>query len=401
MEESSKSTKNQTLSNDDNDETKDTITIELKPPQDRMIESNTISEKDDLQAFLLRAKLSDMKFGVIWSAMKDLGWKFNGAEYITPEGINLGTSVISMEMLDAFSLPHLSLRDDFNYDHHCSSIGISSLSMKRNKKVLHNGENENKEYKTMNMKKARRDLLVKIFSKLDSESRKFHQDSDEDNQKNHESESDNTISIQSRRKRQRKHEKKNGHVSATINEPGTEQYFDKPRRSKRFSYDETVIQFSQGDSIDKNSNENDRHSKQEEQFQNAMKKIVWPQPINSVKAIVTMRKDEPDTNISDISQQYLHANVSEWEFLLSTNHSLLFHGFGSKRFLLNEFANELKSSGDVLILDGLDPDINISSVLDLIVVSSNYFYFSDMSYPYIPLKAECGTVQPFILLYIY
>jgi len=58
----------------------------------------------------------------------------------------------------------------------------------------------------------------------------------------------------------------------------------------------------------------------------------------------------------------------KWKFLLSTNHSLLFYGFGSKRNLLNQFAKDtLETAGDVLAIDGFDQDVTVERILDLMV----------------------------------
>ena len=54
---------------------------------------------------------------------------------------------------------------------------------------------------------------------------------------------------------------------------------------------------------------------------------------------------------------------SEWTFLLSTNHSLILYGFGSRRDLLNDFAErELSIHGNVLVMDGYDSDISIGRI---------------------------------------
>jgi origin recognition complex subunit 2 len=61
-------------------------------------------------------------------------------------------------------------------------------------------------------------------------------------------------------------------------------------------------------------------------------------------------------------------DFAEWRFLLSTNHSLLFYGAGSKRTLLNKFADEeLKKDGDILVVDGFDKDVTIEGILNLLV----------------------------------
>jgi origin recognition complex subunit 2 len=61
-------------------------------------------------------------------------------------------------------------------------------------------------------------------------------------------------------------------------------------------------------------------------------------------------------------------HFQEWRFLVSTNHSLLFYGLGSKRTLLNQFANEeLKRDGDLLVIDGFDKEVTIEGILDLLI----------------------------------
>ena len=58
----------------------------------------------------------------------------------------------------------------------------------------------------------------------------------------------------------------------------------------------------------------------------------------------------------------------EWKFLLSTNHSLLLYGFGSKQSVLNDFWKTcLEPVGDVLSIDGFDRSIHVNDILDLMV----------------------------------
>ncbi|KAG7360072.1 origin recognition complex subunit 2 [Nitzschia inconspicua] len=58
----------------------------------------------------------------------------------------------------------------------------------------------------------------------------------------------------------------------------------------------------------------------------------------------------------------------DWRFLVSTNHSLLLYGVGSKRHLLQRFAHdELDQDGDVVELDGYDKSITIEEILELLV----------------------------------
>lgn len=61
-------------------------------------------------------------------------------------------------------------------------------------------------------------------------------------------------------------------------------------------------------------------------------------------------------------------HYDDWKFLLCTNHSLLFYGFGSKQNLLNDFwKTTLKSVGDVLVIDAFDRSVALKDVLSLMV----------------------------------
>lgn len=63
-------------------------------------------------------------------------------------------------------------------------------------------------------------------------------------------------------------------------------------------------------------------------------------------------------------------DFGDWRFRLSTNHSLLLYGAGSKYELLNEFAEkELSKEGYVVAIDGFDAEADIDSILDLLVDS--------------------------------
>jgi origin recognition complex subunit 2 len=89
-----------------------------------------------------------------------------------------------------------------------------------------------------------------------------------------------------------------------------------------------------------------------------------------------------------------HQQFDEWQFLMATNHSLLLYGFGSKRQLLNDFAQQnLKKEGYVLVLDGFDPIITVDAILDLLV----QLFLDDLEpaplYPSLPgLEDEDSTL---------
>jgi origin recognition complex subunit 2 len=62
------------------------------------------------------------------------------------------------------------------------------------------------------------------------------------------------------------------------------------------------------------------------------------------------------------------SSFEEWRFLLSTNHSIMFFGAGSKRKLLNQFCEqELDKEGYALAIDGCDSHVTVEAILNLLV----------------------------------
>jgi len=93
----------------------------------------------------------------------------------------------------------------------------------------------------------------------------------------------------------------------------------------------------------------------------------------SLEACQNILVDKKDDELYSLEQveaveaEY-RQDFKEWRFLSATNHSLLFHGYGSKLQLLNDFARkELSREGYVLVLNGFDPEITMDSILDLLV----------------------------------
>jgi Origin recognition complex subunit 2 len=62
-------------------------------------------------------------------------------------------------------------------------------------------------------------------------------------------------------------------------------------------------------------------------------------------------------------------HFARWRFLLSTNHSLLFYGNGSKHCILSKFCEaELCQEGYCLQVEGFDSDVSMEGILDLLVL---------------------------------
>ena len=60
------------------------------------------------------------------------------------------------------------------------------------------------------------------------------------------------------------------------------------------------------------------------------------------------------------------SSFEEWKFLLSTNHSLLVYGVGSKKNLLGSFANH-NIEGDIVEIDGFDNSVTVDGILQLLI----------------------------------
>ena len=69
---------------------------------------------------------------------------------------------------------------------------------------------------------------------------------------------------------------------------------------------------------------------------------------------------------SQREEMMVESSLEEWKFLLSTNHSLLFYGVGSKRNLLKNFTND-EMEGDVIEIDGFDSSLTVDGILELLI----------------------------------
>ena len=69
------------------------------------------------------------------------------------------------------------------------------------------------------------------------------------------------------------------------------------------------------------------------------------------------------------SYQGTTTDFEEWRFLLSTNHSVMLHGLGSKQELLEKFSQYIQAThcGDVLAIHGYHREVTIEEILDLLV----------------------------------
>lgn len=273
-------------------------------------------DEDELLSFQLRARLSEIDFSLIWRVMaQSPNWSYKGNEYFL-NGKNLGSAKIAMEKLDKFALP--------------------SLSFRKEEDIAHDRELDD------DLRGSRLDLLEKIFhfcKENDKPVPTYYFDVVQDPEELSFSPDSRTPHKDSEKVKPQRTKKNN-----VQHEPGAEQYF--ANVNKKNQTEKPFVQIS-NDGFDTKS------------------KLKWPTPNESVNAV---KKMNVKTSPSSPTMNNLKKNHEEWRFLMGTKHSLLLYGFGSKRKLLNDFATKtLQPCGDVLILNGFDPSISVSSILDLLV----------------------------------
>lgn len=285
-------------------------------------------------------------------------YKSNGS-YLAPNGVDLGTAKEAMEQLDFCALEHLRFRNDLNGHAHHAHLGTNAQSI--------NNDNAGRERDQallafQELEIIRKELLTAIFYHcrasdeplpciyFDEVDDKAY-DTDETDEDEHVDNKPLPSVTRSSSRTTRASAVRDAARSATANEKGTEIYLGNK----------------------KNTNIKKKQQQQESKSVVGDGKLKWPSARDCVKAVKAMsQKDDskakPQSSTREKCSQYAEQHGAEWKFLLNTNHSLLFHGVGSKKRLLDNFVDsELKMHGDVLTLNGYDPNINIAQILDILV----------------------------------
>ena len=297
---------------------------------------------DALLSFQLRGRLAEINFSHIWRVIEKskLGWKYHSGKYIAPNKTNLGTAKEAMTKMDTCALECLTFRNESK--EHRMDDADANASLRE-------------------LREIRKDLLTAIYKDCkanDSLLPCFYFDKD-DGISEGVAEVDKETAGLSRKTRNPNKATKNSnsssYTSATSNEPGTDTYFSKKTHTKKNQKNGTGMLIADDEGSDAV----------------ARGRLKWPSPKNCSETVQVISKGDdvqPHSNKPNAETRYLNEYSSEWKFLMSTNHSLLLFGFGSKKKLLNDFASkELQPDGDILTLNGFDPEINISQILDVVV----------------------------------
>ena len=302
--------------------------------------------------------------------MPSLKWKYKSdGSYLAPNGVDLGTAIEAMEQLDFCALENLRFRNDLNGHVQHAQFGSNAQSI-NNDNAGNETEMDQASLAFQELEIIRKELLTAIFHKcveLDEPIPCFYfddvddkvYDTDETDEGEH---TDNTplpSMTRSSSRTTRASAVRDAARSATANEKGTEIYL----RSKK------------NINISKKLQQQQQQQQQQQESKSIMGegKLKWPSARDCVKAVKAMSqkddsKAQSQSSIREKCNQYVEQHGAELKFLLNTNHSLLFHGVGSKKRLLNNFVDsELRMHGDVLTLNGYDPNINIAQILDILV----------------------------------
>jgi hypothetical protein len=308
---------------------------------------DTNEEKDALLSFQLRARLAEIHFALIWKVMPSLGWKYSSnGHYHSPclnGGADLGTSKEAMEQLDFCALKHLRFRNDSD----------QSRSTATGSNPKGNRDDDAASLSLCKLQNVRKALLTAIFYKCRETNDPlpcFY--FDEVDETLEEIDPDRIGKKNVGRPSRSASRGRQGHTgndassrSATANEKGTEEYLGAKKKKNKLQKSSKV---NLGDG-----------------------KLKWPSARDCVEAAkaAAAKKNGPRLELArEKNDQFLDNCGADWKFLLNTNHSLLLHGVGSKKRLLDNFAaTQLRSHGDILTFNGYDPSINITQILDVLV----------------------------------
>ena len=310
-------------------------------------------DEDDLAAFKLRTRLSDMKFMRFWHIMDAQNWRHNSGQYYTPQGQRLGTAIETFAYLDRYGMPKRG-EQGMTVEEYKSAEATRARKLRedllegyfRHKIYVERKKRRGCAEDEIDLSKANdgsdeEDMGPPLF-RLDGSGTAVKKEmdgcsSDEGNRKNHK-----CSMVQDRAKRQKK---------SSI-DAGAQAYMEGTRitRSKRKQSTKAETAVAAHES---SSNDPGYH--------------VWPDFETNVNTVRDHAKQISGNQIPALDERY-ESDFDEWKFLLSTNHSLLLFGFGSKRSILNDFAEAvLPIEGDVLTLDGFDRTINIDEILTALV----------------------------------
>ena len=105
------------------------------------------------------------------------------------------------------------------------------------------------------------------------------------------------------------------------------------------------------------------------------KKRKQSQPVDNIETMMMVPQQVAATFAGTHEEAHFRADMpttatfEDWRFLLSTNHTVVLYGLGSKHEILQNFATFIRTTycGDVLTIQGYHRDVTFEDILDLIV----------------------------------
>ena len=329
---------------------------------DKIDENDDDVDNDILQAFSLRFRFSEHTFASVWKALRDCGWKYNSKTggYRSPlESREFATAQDVLHYLDHADSEACLPVITSNLQYEEPARGTSSSSSRSSRGTKNDeDEEESKQARAMRRRVLRCLNRPGSITSNEAAAAPINDDLDQASIQNNNHAPDDVESNRRYSSRLRDgsqttdhHPQYAHHASVTMTEKGTNLYLHKnTQKAKR----QTKASLAQA----------------QQQLEDSL--IAAPPPPSSLAECA----DFAQTNYQSWQQQqdeylasiYPSHQLERWRFLLSTNHSLLFYGSGSKYHLLNRLAHqELDQEGYVLVMDGFDLDVTIMGILDLLV----------------------------------
>jgi origin recognition complex subunit 2 len=271
-----------------------------------MMDAMDVVDADAVEALTLRFRFIEYNFlPLVWSCLREAGWTYHsGSSYHDPGSRNIGNSNDVVAYLDRFAIPDVRS----NLESFQRSTLVDQVEEQRGIQL-------------------RRDVLRIWYRRTASKNvEKIATD-------------ENTTTTSTATTSHKESSKRSTRASVTSIEKGSDLYLHKNTLKARGK------------------------------AKNSQRPVDMeaPSALPSIQECIKGIQKYPLDQVDTIEKAY-KTSFEEWRFLLSTNHSLLFFGAGSKRNLLNQFCEqELDKEGYALAIDGFDSCVTVEGILDLLV----------------------------------
>lgn len=292
-----------------------------------------------------------------YRALFAAGWKYKSPYYQAPNNGRIFETAELNAYLDRFALPDVISNLQSFAQHVDATVQASSSHDDNNK-----NEQEEKEGRML-----RQGILDELYRLTTTKRGDEDVSSDDDD--------DDDESIGDRRDGSNK--KGNATLKQTLNGQPTERRSvrlknNESSQNSNSNRNESVTTTEKGSNLylhKKTKSTSRRKSLTNNNNDVSAKDLVLP----TLKECIEFAQQQMQNNETTYQQQetsYQQNDFGDWRFLLSTNHSLLFYGAGSKYELIKMFAEiELSQEGYILMIDGFDDEVISveTAVLDLLV----------------------------------